>query len=230
MKCPNCNHEVDAAVKFCSECGYSFESKSAWNNNRKFYITLGVAFLAFVMWLYAPSRNQASYPSADSSVNSVKNDGTNPKPKAADKSANGTEVDVNTPFSNENVAEVTVKRCEFTNKVMPDNPRSYYSYYQAEEGKTNFVVVADVKNLMKESKELRDLVKVTLLYDEGEYNYSTYGVMDRKGDLDSLAYLDPLNPGKIKFRVEVPESVENDGKPIKVQFMIGNKKFIYKYR
>jgi hypothetical protein len=55
--------------------------------------------------------------------------------------------------------------------------------------------------------------------------------LEHRGDLDPAFYsIDPLNPEKIKYMVQLPSSVQNDGKPIKIRFTMGTKKFSYSFR
>ena len=147
------------------------------------------------------------------------------------KSGNYEEISLNTPFKVDGVSELTITNVEFTYDVLPDNPQSFYTHYPADPEKVYLSITATAKNLAKQEVEAFDLAKATVIYDDG-YSYDCLRLIQRRGDLDGATYenIDPLVPQTMKYIVQLPENVQNDGKPIKVEFIISGKKFVYNYR
>lgn len=230
MICPNCKKEINSDSKFCPECGYNFLKKEPIHpkNNRKFYFIGTLLFLLCVLWIYSPSNSSNSYSTNKSSSSIDMSDSTKSTKKAAPE-AEGNTVSLKEPFKVDGVAEVTINDVEFMTDVKPTNPNSFYSHYQADEGKVYAKISTTVKNLSKERIDNNKIPKVTLFYDGG-YSYNCFGVNDHRGDLDPFFTLDPLNAEHIQYLVEVPSEVKNDGKSVKVKVEISGKRFLCNVR
>ena len=226
MICPNCKTEINSDSKFCPECGYNLLKKQPNHpqNNRKFYFIGTLLFLLCVFWIYSPSNSFNNHSMTTPTSPIDMSDSTKPTKKAAPE-AEGTPVTLKEPFKVDGVAEVTINDVEFMTDVKPTNPNSFYSHYRADEGKVYAKISTTVKNLSKERIDHDKIPKVTLFYDTG-YSYNCFGVNDRRGDLDTVFSLDPLNAERIQYLVAVPAEVKNDGKPIKVKVEISGKRFL----
>ena len=230
MKCPHCHAENDDSANFCSSCGYNFMTKEfvskQKHDNKKFYIVLGVLFVAFVLWLYAPSKaKNVNYTPLDKSTSTS----TSTHSSSNNGTKNTQEVTVNTPFSVDGIAEMTITKIDFTTDVLPSNPRSLYSHYKADPEKLYLVVNTTLKNLRKDKIKAEDLAKVTAIYSSG-YRYTCFCIGDKNGDLDNFTYISPLTPERIKYIVQIPDNIPNDSEPLKIEIKINDKTFIYNYR
>ena len=75
--------------------------------------------------------------------------------------------------------------CEFyldytdiTDDVMPPKPGSWYSHYEAENGKTYIDICIAYKNLATKDKGADDILNATLIY-AGKYQYNGFSMMKR---------------------------------------------------
>lgn len=140
---------------------------------------------------------------------------------------------VKTTYSDEEYeAEISLAEMFTTDKVVPPKPQqSYYSYYQAKEGKTYLVVALNVKNVG--SKTINsDYLFTNFLGDHcnpkavfsGKYEYSSSTVVgvekDNKGkyDLDSYYYIDALESVKLYTIYEISDEVSQSPATVNVCF------------
>lgn len=238
MICPNCHSNIEKQTNFCPECGYDFVNKSAHTNCninekwyiKKWYIIGAILFVIAVLWNYTPSnkieKNHTSSGSPSTTTTAAKNDN---RPNT--KTTTDTPVELNTAFVVDGYGEITIQRVDFTDDVSPDKPGRFYSHYVADQDKVYLSVTATVRNMQKKAVEASDVAKVDILYDTNEYEYHCMSVLEKGGDLRPTFYsIDPLNPEKIKYIVQMPSSVQNNGNPIKIRFTMGAKKFVYSFR
>ena len=252
MNCPKCNSVLEKKSKFCPECGFdltnvTFEentqndltntssplntsppstpSTTSTGTPRKTLYIIGIViFLVFLFLLYGPgssTKHNSTTPDYE-----PKTHVTEKKPPADSSEP----VSINTPFSKPGVAEITIKGTEFTDKVIPTNPRSYYEYYQAEDGKVYFVINATLKNLKKEKEDMDKLVRVETIYSDG-YKYHCMLLRDRNGSLDGLyEFIDPLQPENVKIAVQLPAEAATNTLPIKIVFDFSTQKNVFTFR
>ena len=232
MICPNCHNDIEKQTKFCPECGYDFAKKKCpvkCSPNKKWYIIGAIAFVLVVLWIYSPSnptgRDYNSSKPLSTTTTAKNNSSSNTK------TTTDTPVELNTAFVADDYGEITIQRVDFTDDVLPDKPSRFYSHYAADPDKVYLCVTATIKNMQKKAVKAEDIAKVDVLYDTNGYEYHCMSALEHRGDLDPAFYsIDPLNPEKIKYMVQLPSSVQNDGKPIKMRFTMGTKKFSYSFR
>ncbi|SCG82865.1 putative lipoprotein [Proteiniborus sp. DW1] len=134
----------------------------------------------------------------------------------------------------EDFAELTIKKVEFTKRVNPPNPDSYYSYYQVkEEGLTFLHVITEVKNLQAQSVGADKFLDIEAKYNS-KYIYNGFSTIEESGGGDfnytSITGIDPLKKGKIHFLIEVPIEVETEANPLELKVNINGKSYSYKVR
>lgn len=134
----------------------------------------------------------------------------------------------------EDFAELTIKNVEFTKRVNPPNPDSYYSYYQVkEEGLTFLHVITEVKNLQAQSVGADKFLDIEAKYNS-KYIYNGFSTIEESGGGDfnytSITGIDPLKKGKIHFLIEVPIEVETEANPLELKVNINGKSYSYKVR
>lgn len=238
MFCPHCNAHLEKKSKFCPECGkdlsnVQFETVPDKKQNsapttsdnsmrKKYYIIGGLVFILFLFLLYGSN----STPKKDSIFYTEE-----PNTKVTETKSNPPTntlktVSLNESFSESVIAEITINSTEFTDKVVPTNPDSFYTYYKSDEGNTYFVANGILKNLKKEAEDMDKLVSVDAVYGDG-YTYHCLILRDRRGDLKSIyEYIDPLQPEHIKIATQLPAEAVNDNKPLKLIFNLSNKKYV----
>ena len=120
----------------------------------------------------------------------------------------------------------------FTKKVVPTNPDSYYSYYEAKDKDNNtyFVLKTNIKNLGTEKLEGEKLPDAKLIYDE-KYKYDAFLVTEEDDGSDLEGYdwymdIDPLKTKKIWYLVEIPNEVENEtNKSLVMEYQFNDKTY-----
>ena len=239
MFCPHCNAYLEKKSKFCPNCGgdlsnVQFEpdvdtkqnvsSLSSKKSVKKYYIAGGLIFVLFLFLLYGSNSTSKKDSIFHTETPPIHVDETKAKTNPpADTLIN---VSLNESFSQPVIAELTVNNTEFTDKVVPTNPASFYTYYKADDGKVYFVANGILKNLKKEKEDMDKLVSVEAVYGDG-YKYHCMLLRDRRGDLDGMyEYIDPLQPENVKIAVQLPAEAATNNKPLKLVFNLSTKKYV----
>lgn len=108
--------------------------------------------------------------------------------------------------------DFTLKNVGFTYEAMPENPPTYYSYYEAKAGKIYIKIDANIKNTSKVSLNCDEIYSVTADYNNG-YTYTGFAVADdHDGDFTyaSITRIDPLETLGIHYLIECPDEVSNN--------------------
>ncbi|WP_405106169.1 bZIP transcription factor [Paenibacillus sp. FSL K6-1217] len=156
---------------------------------------------------------------------------TGDSPAAADSGDEHKLIVKGTPLVIDGTGEYTITRTSFDKKIIPSNPGSFYTYYEAKEpGTTYLAITLKVKNLAGEAMDAEDVAEVEVTYDN-KYKYSTFDTMEEKGGEDftytSLSEIEPLKNGTLVFLAEVPDEVKSSGKPLYADFNIGGETYRY---
>ena len=115
-----------------------------------------------------------------------------------------------------NMYEFTLNKVQFSYDVMPDNPPSYYSHYEAKPGQVYIYVNASVKNLQKQGLPCDEVYSVTADYNGG-YTYSGFNIItDTDGNFTyaSINSIDPLQTLGVHCLIDCPEEVETSTNPL----------------
>lgn len=129
--------------------------------------------------------------------------------------------------------EFFVEYSKITDDVMPPQPDSYYSHYEAESGKVYVEISIGYKNLSPRAQDADEIVSGKLIYD-GKYEYTGFTTIeeDSRGDFTytNITSIDPLTQEYIHYLFEVPEEVEKTTGTLEFSFSIDGNAYTYKVR
>lgn len=165
---------------------------------------------------------------------------SNSEDESGEESASGDTVEITgTPLV---VGEtITIKdECEFqidytniTDDVMPPNPGSWYSHYEADDGKVYVDFCLAYKNLATRDKDADEIINATLIY-AGKYQYKGFSMIeeDSRGDFtySGITNIAPLTTEYLHYLFEIPVEAENSGETIEIEFTISGNTYSYKVR
>lgn len=124
--------------------------------------------------------------------------------------------------------EFFVEYAKFAKKVTPPKASGYYSYYEADSGKTYLDVSISYKNLATVDAEADEIVKATLKYKD-EYTYDGFTTIEEDNRSDftytNITDISPLTTEYIHYLFEVPEGVSSDDGKIVVTLTFEGKSF-----
>lgn len=111
--------------------------------------------------------------------------------------------------------EFYVDYTDITDDVMPPKPGSWYSHYEAENGKVYVDICVSYKNLSTKDRGADEIINATLLYG-GKYQYNGFSMIeeDNRGDFtySNITSIAPLSQEYLHYLFEVPAEVEtSDG-------------------
>jgi len=133
------------------------------------------------------------------------------------------------------ICELTIADTNIAAKIEPKNPTGIYTYYEADEGKVYFDLIADIKNLRGEAvKQAVVIGKATLIYD-GQYEYEFGCAVEKDGGKDFDGYtnihdINPLETLRYHIMAQVPSEVKDNDKKIDVKLSINGEDYIYHVR
>lgn len=107
---------------------------------------------------------------------------------------------------------LTLEKVFFTEKLIPSNPKGYYSTFSAPEGKSLLVVRISFKNLMGTGICFDKLADVHCLY-AGKYHYDSSCVFEKADGSDLNSFpgnysLDPLDTRSCCYLIAVPPELQ----------------------
>lgn len=117
-----------------------------------------------------------------------------------------------------------LNKVELSRRVEPDNPPSYYTYYQAESEHIYIYVNASVTNKEKYALECDEIYSVTADYDGG-YEYKGFNIADdNDGDFTyaNITSINPLETLGVHCLVDCPQIVEEEGKALSITITLKN--------
>lgn len=130
--------------------------------------------------------------------------------------------------------DLTLNNVSLTYKAVPDNPPSYYTYYEAKVGKVYIKVDATIKNTSKVGISCDEIYSAKADYNNG-FTYSGFCVADDyDGDFTyaSITRIDPLETLGVHCLIDCPEEVNtNTSAPLSVTITLNNdEKYVYTIR
>ncbi|SFE52153.1 hypothetical protein SAMN04487969_103192 [Paenibacillus algorifonticola] len=131
-------------------------------------------------------------------------------------------------------AEVTLTKTEFTSKVVPPKPDSFYTYYEVKDAENIYLdVVLKFKSLLSSSKSADDFASVQVKYDS-KYEYESFSTIEESGGSNftytNITSIEPLKTGVLHFIAELPKEAAKDKKPIDIIVTIEGKEYVYSLR
>ena len=127
-------------------------------------------------------------------------------------------------------SEFTLESSQINAKINPPTPGSYYTYYEADDGKVYVDICFEYKNLGEEEIEADEIFSAKLTYD-GKYSYDGFSVIeeDNRGNFTYTGITDvkPLATEYIHYLFEVPEEVGTSTNPISILITIDGNSYTY---
>ena len=131
------------------------------------------------------------------------------------------------------VCEFFVDYTNITKDVMPPAPGSFYSHYEAEDGKVYVDLCVSYKNLETSDADADEIMKGVLIYG-GQYEYTGFSMIEEESRSDftysNITSIAPLNTEYVHYLFEVPAEVEISTDPIAITFMINGNTYTYTVR
>ncbi|WP_035765023.1 hypothetical protein [Butyrivibrio sp. NC2002] len=126
------------------------------------------------------------------------------------------------------ICEITLDYTDITGDVMPKNPASFYTHYEADAGKAYVDVCVAYKNTDTSAITADDTMKGRLVY-AGKYEYSGFSMIeeDNRGNFtySNITSISPLSTEYIHYLFEVPDEVKNSGKEVDVYLTVSDKEY-----
>lgn len=126
--------------------------------------------------------------------------------------------------STTDTCEFTIDYVNITNDVMPPSPSSWYSHYEADEGKVYVDICVAYKNTATSDVDADEVISGTLLYAD-TYEYTGFSMIEEDDRSDftysNITSIAPLSTEYIHYLFEVPEEVESSGLSIALKMNIG---------
>ena len=130
-------------------------------------------------------------------------------------------------------AEFKADYADITGDVMPPSPGSWYSHYQASEGKVFVDVCFAYKNTTGKSVGADDVISAKLKYAD-KYDYSGFSMIEEDSRSDftysNITSIAPLTTEYIHYLFEVPEEVQSSSERIVITFSISGNTYTYTVR
>lgn len=157
-----------------------------------------------------------------------------PEPKKATPEPKFTAIQAGEKVQVADYCEFTLESAKFSKKVIPSNPGTFYTYYEAKEAGTTYLdTIISIKSLLTEAKAADDFASVKLKYNN-KYEYKTFSTIENQGGKDftytNITSIEPLKSGKLHFLAEVPEEVQNGSEPLSITITINKKDYQFNVR
>ncbi len=163
-----------------------------------------------------PQKNKAANTVSGGNTNTDENSAINQNAETSQSNSNDiADITIGQTVSSDKL-DFTLNKVNFSYKVEPDNPPSWYTYYDAPENQVYIYINAKVKNKQKQAIEADEVYSVTVDYDGG-YTYRGFNIADdTDGDFTyaNITSVEPLQTLGVHCLVACPEEIETSDKPI----------------
>ena len=124
--------------------------------------------------------------------------------------------------------EFTVDYVNITRDVMPPQPGSWYSHYEAKAGKVYVDLCVAYKNTGTSNIDADTTISGNLIY-SGKYEYTGFSMIETDSRSDftysNITSIAPLDTGYVHYLFAVPEEVDHSGAEIVLKMTIGGEKY-----
>ena len=112
--------------------------------------------------------------------------------------------------------EFTLNRAEFSYRVEPDAPPSWYTYYEAPDNQVYLYLNVSIKNTQKQSLPCDEVYSVTVDYNSGYTYRGSFIADDTDGDFTyaNITSVEPLQTLGVHCLVACPEEAETSEHPM----------------
>lgn len=128
------------------------------------------------------------------------------------------------PVSIEDVADFYIDYIDITDNVMPPSQGSWYSHYEAEDGKAFVDICVAYKNLSSSNVDADKTISGMLIYNN-KYEYTGFSMIEEDNRSDftysNITRIAPLTTEYLHYLFSVPEEVENSNNSIELIMNIG---------
>ena len=132
-----------------------------------------------------------------------------------------------------NDCEFFVDSSSITHDVVPSNPGSWYSHYEADDGKAYVDFCIGYKNWHQKKVAADDVLSATLVY-AGKYEYKGFSMIEEENRSDftysNITSIAPLCTEYLHYLFEVPDEVSTSSESVEIKFTIGGNEYSYKVR
>ena len=129
--------------------------------------------------------------------------------------------------------EFFVDHSNITDDVLPPQPGSWYSHYEADAGKVYVDFCVGYKNWKQKAIGADDAMSALLTY-AGKYEYTGFSMIekDSRGDFtySNITGIAPLCTEYLHYLFEVPSEVESSSEKIEIEFTIAGNTYTYQVR
>lgn len=138
--------------------------------------------------------------------------------ESTDKSfeQNGKTITVKQTYSMKDLCEFSIESVKFSYDVFPQCDSVLNKHYPASKDKIYLDIVANIKNLRKESVSCNDIAKFTLDYNNG-YTYNSFAVVEDEkfGFTDAnIKNIDPLETITLHYLIDCPIEIYSNPYPL----------------
>ena len=120
--------------------------------------------------------------------------------------------------------EFTIDYIEITDDVIPPSPESWYSHYEAENGKVYVDFCIAYKNTDNANVGADDVISGKLIY-SGNYEFTGFSIIEEDNRSDftysNITNITPLSTEYVHYLFEVPEEVQTSTSKIVLNMNIG---------
>ena len=129
-----------------------------------------------------------------------------------------------------NNSEFFVDYANITSDVMPPKPGSWYSHYEADDGKVYVDFCVGYKNTSGKSVRADDVISANLIYAD-KYEYTGFSMIEQNSRSDftysNITSISPLNTEYVHYLFSVPEEVESSSDTVVISFKIDGNNYTY---
>ena len=130
-------------------------------------------------------------------------------------------------------SEFNIDYSNITKDVIPPKPDSWYSHYEADEGKVYVDICFAYKNTGNKNVDADEVISAKLKYAD-KYEYTGFSMIEEDSRADftysNITSIAPLSTEYVHYLFEVPEEVSTSNNSIEIFFDIDGNSYTYKVK